>query len=105
MLITSKITAKGQTTVPQEIRATLDSKPGDDKSNAGAMAMPEGVPAEVPSFWGVYFAVADCDATLARATELGATVSFPAMDMGPMRFAGITDPTGAFVMFGAFPPG
>jgi AbrB family looped-hinge helix DNA binding protein len=29
MLITSKITAKGQTTVPQEIRATLDSKPGD----------------------------------------------------------------------------
>jgi AbrB family looped-hinge helix DNA binding protein len=29
MLITSKITAKGQTTVPQEIRAALDSKPGD----------------------------------------------------------------------------
>lgn len=25
----SKITAKGQTTVPQEIRAALDSKPGD----------------------------------------------------------------------------
>lgn len=29
MLIISKITAKGQTTVPQEIRAALDSKPGD----------------------------------------------------------------------------
>jgi predicted enzyme related to lactoylglutathione lyase len=83
--------------------ANLDSKPGDDKSNAGAMGMPEGVPPEVPSFWGVYFAVADCDAALARATELGATVTFPVMEMGPMRFAGITDPTGAFVMFGAFP--
>jgi antitoxin PrlF len=29
MSIISKITAKGQTTVPQEIRAALDSKPGD----------------------------------------------------------------------------
>jgi AbrB family looped-hinge helix DNA binding protein len=29
MPIISKITAKGQTTVPQEIRAALDSKPGD----------------------------------------------------------------------------
>jgi hypothetical protein len=66
--------------------------------------MPEGVPEGVPSFWGVYFAVADCDDTFAKATELGATVTFAPMDMGPMRFAGVTDPTGAFVMFGAFPP-
>ena len=29
MAAISKITAKGQTTVPQEIRAALDSKPGD----------------------------------------------------------------------------
>jgi len=80
----------------------LDTKAGDDKSNAGAMAMPEQVPAEVPSFWGVYFAVADCDATLAEATGLGAGVVFPTMEMGPGRFAGISDPTGAMVMFGTF---
>jgi len=29
MPVISKITAKGQTTVPQEVRAALDSKPGD----------------------------------------------------------------------------
>ena len=29
MPVISKITAKGQTTVPQEVRAALNSKPGD----------------------------------------------------------------------------
>jgi len=29
MSVISKITAKGQTTVPQQVRAALDSKPGD----------------------------------------------------------------------------
>ncbi len=29
MPITSKITAKGQTTVPQQVRTALNSKPGD----------------------------------------------------------------------------
>lgn len=29
MATISKITAKGQTTVPQEVRAALESKPGD----------------------------------------------------------------------------
>ena len=29
MAAISKITAKGQTTVPREVRAALDSKPGD----------------------------------------------------------------------------
>jgi AbrB family looped-hinge helix DNA binding protein len=29
MIAISKITAKGQTTVPQEVRAALKSKPGD----------------------------------------------------------------------------
>jgi predicted enzyme related to lactoylglutathione lyase len=77
----------------------LDAKEGDDKSNGGAMSMPPGVPDEVPSYWAVYFAVADCDAALARATELGAEVFLPTMEMGPMRFGGVTDPTGASVMF------
>jgi predicted enzyme related to lactoylglutathione lyase len=81
---------------------TLDTKPGDDKGNGGAMTMPAEVPSEVPPFWAVYFAVTDCDESVARAVELGGTVFLPAMQMGPGRFAGITDPTGAAFMLGHF---
>jgi predicted enzyme related to lactoylglutathione lyase len=80
----------------------LDSKPGEDKGNGGAMTMPDRVPAEVPPYWAVYFMVADCDEGVARAVELGGTVFLPAMAMGPGRFAGITDPTGAMFMLGHF---
>jgi len=80
----------------------LDTKEGEDTSNCGAMATPPGVPAEAPSLWNVYFAVADCDASVTRATELGGTVFLPAMAMGPGRFAGISDPTGAMFLLGSF---
>ncbi len=80
----------------------LDTKPGEDKSNGAAMSTPAGVPDEVPSCWLVYFAVEDCDAAVARAVGLGASVFLPAMQMGPGRFAGLTDPTGASLMLGAF---
>jgi len=43
----------------------------------------------------VCFAVADCDATVAKARELGATVTNEPMDMPIGRFAGMTDPQGA----------
>lgn len=52
-------------------------------------------PAEVPSHWNVCFAVADCDATVAKARELGGTVTQEPMDMPIGRFAGIVDPQGA----------
>ena len=80
----------------------LDTKPGDDTSNCGAMAMPPGVPDEVPSLWMVYFAVADTQASFDRALELGASVMFEPMAMGPGTFAGIVDPTGAGFSLGAF---
>jgi uncharacterized protein len=51
-------------------------------------------PGEVPA-WTVYFKVADTDATLARATSLGGTVTQPAMDTPYGRLAGLADPTGA----------
>lgn len=82
--------------------ATIPAKEGDDKTNAGAMNMPPGVPADVPSYWMVYFAVSDCDATMARALELGGSQLFPAMSMGPGRFGGLTDPTGAVFAVGSF---
>jgi predicted enzyme related to lactoylglutathione lyase len=51
---------------------------------------------EVPPSWSVCFAVADCDAIVARAAELGATVTAPAIDMPPIgRFAAFVDPQGA----------
>jgi uncharacterized protein len=50
---------------------------------------------EIPPHWGVVFAVADCDATAAKARELGATVTNGPMDMPIGRFAGLIDPQGA----------
>ncbi len=52
-------------------------------------------PPEVPSHWSVCFAVSECDATVARARELGATVTQEPMDMPVGRFAGLIDPQGA----------
>ena len=43
-----------------------------DKSVAGAWEMNPMVPAEVPSYWQVYFAVDDVDAAFRKAIELGA---------------------------------
>jgi predicted enzyme related to lactoylglutathione lyase len=50
---------------------------------------------DVPSYWGVCFAVADCGVTVDAARELGATVTFGPMDMPIGRFANIIDPQGA----------
>jgi predicted enzyme related to lactoylglutathione lyase len=59
----------------------------------GGMASP--VPG-MPSYWGVYFAVADCDATVAQAKELGGTVMNEPMDVPEVgRMAALADPQGA----------
>ena len=62
---------------------------------AGLMPMPDGYPPQVPSHWSVYFAVADADAAVARAAELGATVRRPPFDTPPGRTAVVADPYGA----------
>ncbi len=82
--------------------ANLPAKPEDDKSNAGAMSTPPGVPDEAPNVWLVYFAVADCDTSMAAAQALGAQVFLPAMQMGPGRFGGLIDPTGGMFLVGSF---
>lgn len=66
-----------------------------DKAVAGMMAKPPMMPAEVPPYWGVYFAVEDADATAARAGELGGRILAGPMDIAPGRFATIQDSTGA----------
>jgi len=68
----------------------------DGEQVAGMMTMnDEFFPPEVPPHWAVTFAVADCDATVAKARELGATITFEPMDMAIGRFAGVMDPQGA----------
>ena len=61
----------------------------------GMIGRPADLPAEVPDSWSVYFTVADCEATLSRAVELGGSMVLPATatPMGP--FAVVADPAGA----------
>jgi predicted enzyme related to lactoylglutathione lyase len=67
-----------------------------DRGVAGMMPMPEQIPAEAPAFWLTFFAVDDCDATVARAEELGGTVRVPASDVaGVGRVAVLADAHGA----------
>jgi uncharacterized protein len=67
----------------------------EGESIAGAWEMNPMVPAEVPSYWLVYFGVDDVDATAARAVELGGREMAPPSDFPGGRFAIITDPQGA----------
>lgn len=63
------------------------------KSIAGAMKKP--MP-EIPNNWTIYFNVADADATIAKAQDLGGQVIAPAFDVpGIGRMAVISDPQGA----------
>jgi predicted enzyme related to lactoylglutathione lyase len=65
------------------------------KPVGGMMPMSDAFfPPEVPSHWSVCFAVADCDATVARAAELGATVTMAPTEMALGRFAALIDPQG-----------
>jgi uncharacterized protein len=74
-----------------------------DLAIAGLMQQPESM-AGMPSLWGTYFAVADCDATVKRAEQLGATVMMPPTDIPEVgRFATLSDPQGAvFSLIKAF---
>jgi predicted enzyme related to lactoylglutathione lyase len=52
-------------------------------------------PSNLPDHWMNYVAVADTDATAAKAKQLGGTVSVEPTDILPGRFAIINDPQGA----------
>ncbi|TVL91511.1 VOC family protein [Streptomyces sp. SAJ15] len=61
----------------------------------GRMAMGEDFPSEVPAYIQVYFAVPDCDAAVAKATEHGGQLHFGPMDTPFGRFAALSDSQGA----------
>lgn len=68
----------------------------DGRPVGGMMQMSdEFFPPEVPPHWAVCFAVAGCDAAVAKARELGATITGEPVDMPIGRVAGIIDPQGA----------
>jgi predicted enzyme related to lactoylglutathione lyase len=67
----------------------------DDKPVAGMYQMPDAIE-DVPSHWLPYFSVADCDASCAKAQELGAAVLKSPTDIpGTGRYAVLQDPQGA----------
>ncbi len=68
------------------------SLPGTHYPLGGMMPLPA---PEVPPHWGVYFAVADTDATVAKGRELGATILREATDSPYGRSGVIQDPQGA----------
>ncbi len=71
----------------------------DGKSIAGMMNLgPEHE--GVPPHWNIYFTVANCDETYAKATQLGATTLMPPMDVpGVGKMAMMRDPQGAVFAF------
>ena len=69
---------------------SVQGKPG-----AGMMPMTPQM-GDAPPYWMPYFAVADCDATAAKATQLGGSSCVPPTDIPNVgRFAVLGDPQGA----------
>jgi uncharacterized protein len=67
----------------------------DGKSIAGAMETPPMVPAEVPSYWLIYFGVADVEASFKKAIDAGGRELVSPSDFPGGRYAVLTDPQGA----------
>jgi predicted enzyme related to lactoylglutathione lyase len=69
----------------------------DGESVAGAWEMNPMVPAEVPSYWQVYFAVDDVDTAFKKAIDAGARELQAPQDYPGGRFAIVSDPQGASI--------
>jgi uncharacterized protein len=69
----------------------------DGESILGALEMMPNIPDQVPSYWMVYFNVADVDDAFRRAVEAGATEMVAPIDFPGGRFAIVTDPQGAMI--------
>jgi predicted enzyme related to lactoylglutathione lyase len=67
----------------------------DGRSIAGAWEMNPMVPAQVPSYWQVYFSVDDVDAAYRKAIDAGARELIAPQDFPGGRFAIVSDPQGA----------
>ncbi len=78
---------------------TIFKRSEEDQGSAGMLPKPDGM--QMPNAWVTYVATDDVDATVVKATELGATVFMPGTDIPDVgRIAMLSDPTGA--AFGLF---
>ncbi len=68
------------------------ARPGEGDPVAGIGAISDDAPADEASHWTVYFAVEDCDATVARVPELGGGVPTPPRDTPFGRMAVVAGP-------------
>ena len=66
----------------------------DGEVVGGLGEFPSDAPADVPSHWGVYFMVDDCDASVAKAAELGGSVVRAPFDTPFGRMATVTGAQG-----------
>ncbi|MGW1731821.1 VOC family protein [Streptomyces sp. NPDC001999] len=71
------------------------TEPGPDTAIGGRSVITEAFPAEMPSYFLNYFAVADCDATAETGVHLGGRVSVPPFDIPYGRMAVLHDNQGA----------
>jgi predicted enzyme related to lactoylglutathione lyase len=83
-------TSEGTDDSPPYTEFTLDGE-----SIAGAWEMSPMVPAEVPSYWQVYFNVDDVDGAFRRAVDAGGSETVAPQDFPGGRFAILSDPQGA----------
>ncbi len=69
----------------------------DGKTVGGMMSldMPQ-FPPDIPAHWMTYFATDDIEASVARVTALGGSVSVPPTEIPVGKFAVVADPEGAF---------
>ena len=65
------------------------------RETVAVIADMSGLPDEVPSHWGVDFWIADTDAAVVKATDLGGSVVQPPTDSPGFRSAVLADPQGA----------
>nr|WTB32894.1 VOC family protein [Streptomyces sp. NBC_00830] len=71
------------------------TEPGPDTAIGGRSVITDAFPAEMPSYFLNYFAVADCDATAETGAHLGGRVSVPPFDILYGRMAVLHDNQGA----------
>jgi uncharacterized protein len=67
----------------------------DGHEVGGIGEYPEGTPAQMPAAWTVYFQVADTDAAVGKAVELGGSVVRPISDTPYGRMGAVADNHGA----------
>jgi uncharacterized protein len=71
------------------------TEPGPDTAVGGRSVITDAFPAMLPSYFLIYFAVADCVATVETAVRLGGRISAPPFDIPYGRMAVLQDDQGA----------